>query len=44
MQPGDVKDTLADTSLLENWIDYKPSTTVKDGINKFINWYKSFYK
>ena len=44
MQSGDVKDTLADTSLLENWIDYKPSTNVKDGINKFINWYKSFYK
>ena len=44
MQPGDVKATLADTSLLENWIDYKPSTTLKDGINKFINWYKSYYK
>ncbi len=44
MQPGDVKATLADTSLLENWIDYKPSTSLKDGMNKFINWYKSFYK
>ena len=44
MQSGDVKDTHADSSLLENWIDYKPSTTLKDGINKFINWYKSFYK
>ena len=44
MQPGDVKATLADTSLLENWIDYKPSTTLKDGMKKFINWYKSFYK
>ena len=44
MQSEDVKDTLADTSLLENWIDYKPSTSLKDGMNKFINWYKSFYK
>ena len=44
MQPGDVKASLADTSLLENWIDYKPSTTLKDGINKFVKWYKSFYK
>ena len=44
MQPGDVKDTLADTSLLENWIDYRPSTTLEDGIKKFIHWYKSFYK
>ena len=44
MQFGDVKDTYADTSLLENWIDYRPLTNVKDGINKFINWYKSFYR
>ena len=44
MQSGDLKDTLADNSLLENWIDYRPLTTVEDGINKFIYWYKSFYK
>ena len=44
MQSGDVKDTITDTSLLENWIDYRPLTTVEDGINKFIHWYKSFYK
>ena len=44
MQSGDVKDTLADTSYLENWIEYRPLTTVEDGINKFIHWYKSFYK
>ena len=44
MQSGDVKNTLTDTSLLENWIDYIPLTTVEDGINKFIHWYKSFYK
>ena len=44
MQSGDVKDTLTDTSLLENWIDYRPLKTVENGINKFIHWYKSFYK
>ena len=44
MQSGDVKGTLADTSLLENWIDYRPLTTFEDGINKFIDWYKSLYK
>ena len=33
IQSGDLKDTLADTSLLENWIDYRPLTTVEDGIN-----------
>ena len=43
MQPGDVKSTLADTSLLEDWINYKPSTTIKDGIKEFVNWYKIFY-
>ena len=44
MQLGDVKLTLADTSLLENWIGYKPSTNIKDGIKEFIKWYKIFYK
>ena len=44
MQPGDVKSTLADTLLLEDWINYKPSTTLKDGVNKFVKWYRSFYK
>ena len=44
MQPGDVKATAADTSLLEEWIQYKPSTTVKEGIYNFIKWYKQFYE
>ena len=44
MQQGDVKSTLADTSLLEDWINYKPSTSVKEGVSKFVSWYKSFYK
>ena len=43
MQPGDVQSTLADTSLLEDWINYRPSTKIKDGIKKFVNWYKNFY-
>tara|TARA_Y100000739_G_C20582710_1_gene453673 strand:- start:605 stop:1627 length:1023 start_codon:yes stop_codon:yes gene_type:complete len=44
MQKGDVKATFADTSSLESWIKYKPSTNIKDGVEKFINWYKEFYK
>ena len=32
MQKGDVKETFADTSALESWIKYKPSTNIKDGI------------
>ena len=43
MQLGDVKSTYADSSLLEDWINYKPNTTIVEGINKFVDWYKSFY-
>ena len=34
MQPGDVKQTFADTKKLEEWIDYKPNTTIKEIIKK----------
>ncbi len=44
MQPGDVKATSADMNNLENWIDFKPATTIKDGVDKFISWYKDYYK
>ena len=44
MQMGDVKSTLSDTKLLEDWISYKPSTSIKDGIYKFTEWYKSYYR
>ncbi len=43
MQPGDVASTSADTELLEKWVGFKPKTSVKDGIKKFIDWYKDFY-
>ena len=43
MQPGDVKATFADTSKLENYINFKPKTSIKDGLANFINWYKEFY-
>ncbi len=43
IQPGDVQCTSADTSLLENWINFKPNTTIKSGVSNFINWYKDFY-
>jgi len=42
MQPGDVKITSSDTSLLENWIDFKPNTPLKIGIENFVNWYKKY--
>ncbi len=44
MQPGDVKATESDNSELEEWIKFKPKTKIEDGIEKFINWYKDFYK
>ena len=44
MQPGDVKSTYADTKKLEKWINFKPSTNIEIGIDKFVNWYKKFYK
>ncbi len=43
MQPGDVKATAADTSLLQSWIDFKPSTPIRLGVSRFVKWYKDFY-
>jgi UDP-glucuronate 4-epimerase len=44
MQDGDVYQTWAETSELEALIDFKPQTSLNDGIEKFVTWYKSFYK
>lgn len=44
LQPGDVPDTYADVSDLIKDVDYKPNTSVEDGIAKFVEWYKEYYK
>jgi UDP-glucuronate 4-epimerase len=44
LQPGDVPDTSADVSDLVEQFHYQPATTVKDGIQKFVDWYVSYYK
>ncbi len=44
LQPGDVQNTFADTSLLKDWIDYRPTTKVEDGIKSFVKWYRNYYK
>jgi UDP-glucuronate 4-epimerase len=44
MQSGDVVGTYADTSLLQNNIDFKPSTPLASGMKKYIDWYKKYYK
>lgn len=41
MQPSDVYQTYADTSLLEKETGYKPQVSLHEGINKFIKWYQS---
>ena len=43
MQPGDVPVTYADTSALEADFGFKPSTSLRDGLRKFAEWYKDFY-
>ena len=44
MQPGDVPITYADTSALEADFGFKPSTSLREGLRKFAEWYKAFYK
>ena len=43
MQPGDVPITYADTSALEKDFRFKPSTSLRDGLRAFAQWYKEFY-
>ena len=44
LQPGDVPDTYADSKNLVDQLYYKPSTTVEEGITKFISWYHDYNK
>ena len=44
MQPGDVPGTYADTGALERDYGFKPNTDLRDGLRKFAEWYKEFYK
>lgn len=44
MQPGDVPVTYADTSALERDFDFKPNTSLRDGLRAFAEWYAGFYK
>lgn len=43
MQPGDVYQTYADVSELERDFDFKPETTIEEGLGKFVAWYKEYY-
>jgi UDP-glucuronate 4-epimerase len=44
IQEGDVPETFADVDDLIRDVDFKPSTSIEDGIGNFINWYKEYYK
>lgn len=44
MQPGDVPVTYADTSALEDDFGFKPSTSLRDGLRRFAEWYGRYYK
>lgn len=43
MQPGDVPVTFADTSALEKNFNFKPNTSLREGLRHFSEWYKTFY-
>lgn len=44
MQPGDVPATWADASLLQKLTDYHPKTSVREGVRKFVAWYRDYYE
>lgn len=44
MQPGDVPATYADVDDLTDAVGFKPDTKIEDGISKFVEWYRNYYK
>lgn len=44
MQPGDVYQTYADVSDLMRDYDFKPDTSIEEGLGKFVEWYRQYYK
>lgn len=44
MQPGDVPDTWAEASALEEAVGYRPATSVETGVRRFVEWYREYYQ
>jgi len=44
MQPGDVRDTFASADLLEKLTGYRPETKIDEGVGKFVDWYREYFK
>jgi UDP-glucuronate 4-epimerase len=43
MQPGDVPATAADTSALETWVGFRPTTPIETGVERFAEWYRDYF-
>jgi UDP-glucuronate 4-epimerase len=43
MQPGDVRDTFADISAIQNDLGFEPTTGIAEGIPRFVDWYKQYH-
>ncbi|CAK27088.1 NAD dependent epimerase/dehydratase [Synechococcus sp. RCC307] len=44
IQPGDVEATAADTAALHEWVGFKPSTSIEEGVKAFARWYRNYYQ
>lgn len=44
IQPGDVPATWADVDALIDEVDFKPSTSIEEGIARFVHWYKDYFR
>jgi len=43
MQPGDVKDTFADISAIERDLGFVPTTSIDEGVPRFVDWYRGYH-
>lgn len=43
LQPGDVEATAADTGQLEQWVGFRPSTPIAEGVARFAQWYRDYF-
>ncbi len=43
IQPGDVVDTFADSKELQKWINFTPKTSIENGVELFVDWFKKYY-
>ena len=44
MQPGDESATYADIDALETTVGFRPTTSIEKGVQRFVDWYRTFYE